>query len=250
MSFSNPILTGGAISQQPVYQVVTEPLHDVGTRAQAQDGRVFCYSRSTGAAIAAGSMLANANLVAAFTNISVASTAAVGSTSVALTLGSSQSVAADDYAGGYLYANDGDGQGVMYRVDGHALVSSSTAMTVRINEPIRVALTAGAVSEVTLIKNPWADLVVANATGFTGAAGVAPVEIPVATSTPQYFWAQTWGVASVLASGTPAIGGEVILGTAGAITIQGGAGVTNGFGHALSTGVIGEFRAVFLRIAP
>ena len=61
MSYETPILTAGGASNQTIREAVTTPRHDVGTRAQTSDGRVFYYSRTSDSSVlAAGEMFVTA----------------------------------------------------------------------------------------------------------------------------------------------------------------------------------------------
>lgn len=234
---------------QPVQKVVTTPVHELGTRAALSDGRVFYYASNSGSAIAAGQVVSAPAIGANFTNIAVSANAAIGATSVSVTLGGSSTVAANAYAGGYLVVNDATGEGYTYKIKGHAAVSSSTAMTVDLWDPIVVALVAST-SEVTLMKSPWADVVASPSTAVLP-VGVAPVAVGAGSTTVQYFWAQTWGVSAVLDTDTSAIGTEAALSaTAGAVAGIGGAGTTQTIGVFLVAGIATENRPKFLQIAP
>jgi len=130
MSYETPILTAGGASNQTIREAVTTPRHDVGTRAQTSDGRVFYYSRTSDSnVLAAGQLVMSEVIIANHANIAVSSAAAVGATSVAVTLGGSESLVKDAYQGGYLVVNDVDGEGRTYRIAGNAATSSTTAAT-------------------------------------------------------------------------------------------------------------------------
>lgn len=249
MSFSNPILTAGVPSNQSIHEVVsTDPRHDVGTRGCMSDGRVFYYASSVSSGtLAAGSLVCAPATDTDYINIAVATSAAIGATSLDLTLGGSNTHAVNAFAGGYVVVNDATGEGHTYRVEGSTAVAAGTAITLTLSDPIVVALVAGT-SQCTLLLSPFAEL--ARVAGTTSRpAGVTPLEIPAGNTTTQYFWVQTWGTASgeddaAIADGNGCQNGA----TAGQFDI-----VTAAYpsiARQIGTGVIGEHTPKFLTIAP
>jgi len=249
MSNSHPILTAGVASNQSIYEVTASPRHRVGTRAQTSDGRTFYYARTQdAAALAPGKLIMSEVVVANNANINPSAAAAVGATSVALTLGGSSTYdETSDFEGGYLVVNDATGEGRVYSINYNSTVSAGTALTVYLDDAIETALTTS--SEVTLVKNPWADVVIAAAGHVHFAAGVPLVTVGSAASVPQFFWAQTWGVCGVWDDAATAIGAVLQSGTtAGQVEV--GDGAAQPVGVQLYTGVDGEYYPKFLTIAP
>jgi len=256
MSYQNPALSGGAISAQSIYTTVTEPRHDVGTRASLPDGRVFYYSVNRTNAILAAGKLTKANEVSVDFDDLATNTAAVGDMVVNVTPVGTATYAANELAGGYLSINSstaGGGVGHQYRISHHAATAAATAFNLYLSEPIRVAFTADATA--TVVPNPWSDCVITDADETQFVNGCSPVAVPVGSdSAPVYFWNQTWGVATCLGNGTPAIGQaiQVSATTGGAFdALSEGAGTANQpIGTILYTSVSADYTPVFLTIAP
>ena len=253
MGYETPILTAGGASNQTIREAVTSPRHDVGTRGQTSDGRVFYYARSKNTnadaanTLSAGQLAMSEVILAAHTNLAVPDAVAVGATSVAVTLGGSESLVKDDYQGGYLVINDVAGEGRTYRISGNAATSSSTAATFDLSDEIETALTTS--SQATVLKNPWADVVLAAAGHAHFACGVPQFEVPAGNTNAQYFWAQTWGISAVEDDAATAIGAVLQSGTtAGQVEV--GDGAAQPIGVQLFTGVATEYYPKFLTIAP
>ena len=195
----------------------------IGTRLILPDGRVFRYSFSDGAAGAGTGVQSSVALANQDSDIAVAAAAAVGAKSVSVTFGTSPNtdVTANQYASGYIFVNDVDGEGHVYRIrdtDAHvaADVSASPAVTINLadGDGIKEALTTS--SEVGLVANPYMNVIPSPGGAQTGrTVGFAPCEVADNT----YFWAQTWGEAALLADGTLVIFRPVRMsdGTAGAV---------------------------------
>jgi len=259
MSYETPILTAGGASNQTIREAVTSPRHDVGTRGQTSDGRVFYYARSKNTnadaanTLSAGQFCQMAAQDGDYTNAAVASAAAVGATSVSITLGGVNSVPLNDYQGGYLCVNDDAGEGRVYRISGNAAtgteagVSATAAFTVDLTDEIEFALTTS--SEVVALKNPWMDITLAAAGHANFVCGVPQFLIPAGSTDAQYFWIQTWGVSCGEDDATSAVG-DALQSGANAGQAESGDGNAQHVGVQLITGVVGEFRPKFLTIAP
>ncbi len=253
MSYTTPRLTNGMSSGQSIYETVTTPRHAPGTRAQLPDGRVFYYSTNRTAAILAAGKLTKANEIVADMDLCALNTAVTGDMSVLITPAGTATYAANELEGGYLVLQDGTVQGQMYRISHHAATAAATEFTLYLSEPIRVDLNANTVG--TLVPNPWSDCIITDADETQLVNGVAPFAVPVGSdSAPVYFWNQTWGVASVLINGTPAIGQALSVGatTAGSADAAAeGAGTVNQIiGTMMGIAVSGDYMPVFLTIAP
>ena len=196
---------------------------DLGTRMILPDGRVYRYAFSDGASGAGQGVQSSIALANADTDIAVSSAAAVGAKSITVTFGTSPNtdVAKDYYANGYIFVNDVDGEGHVYKIratDAHvaADVSASPAVTINLmdGDSIKEALTTS--SEVGLVANPYAHVIPTPGGAQTArCVGYAPTEI----ADDSYFWVQTWGEAAVLADGTLVIFRPVRVsdGVAGAV---------------------------------
>lgn len=222
-------------------------IHSLGTRAMMKDGRVYRYAQAGGSNLVAGNLLQSAAPIANHL-AQTAPVVAIGAVSFSFTPGATAG-AANLYAEGYLQVDTGVAaeNGYTYSVSGHAAITSSTAFTLNLNDPIQVALSAS--STVGLVHNSYKNVIQTPTTITAKVCGVAPYII----STTQYGWVQTWGPASVLINGTPAVTAPVINGgtTAGSVDVWTSAAqpTANLVGHMMQVGVSTKNNMVFLCIA-
>ena len=177
----------------------------VGTRMILPDGRVFRYAFANGA-IGAGKGVQSSIALANQDQDLVPAAAAVGDKSVTLTFGTSPNtdVTADQYANGYLFVNNVDGEGHTYRIKGTgahvaADVSASPEVVINLQDGDTIAEALTTSSKVGLVANPYQDVIITPG-GAQTARCVGYTAAEVADNS--YFWAQTWGEAAVLANGT------------------------------------------------
>jgi hypothetical protein len=218
--------------------------HPLGTRGYTKDGRKFRYAQAGAVDLVAGNLIQGAAPLANHLANTPPAVAA-GATSFTYTPGATAG-AANLYAEGYLQVDTTPGNGYTYQVSGHGAITASTAFTLNLVDPIQVALTTS--SRVGLIPNPYKNVIQCPTTITAKVVGVAPCVI---TAT-QYGWLQTFGCASVLVNGTPAITAPVINGatTAGSVDVWTAAAqpTANLVGHMMQVGVSGKNNFVFLCI--
>lgn len=220
-----------------------------GQIAGTSDGRTFTYGLNGtggGTALAPGKLTQGALSTANYVN-RTGVTYAAGTNSVTFTLGT---VAAFDlFAGSYFYVNAGTGAGQMLLVIGNtaATAGNSNSTTLLLKDSI---ITATSVSDSKFSIQPsiYSALKIEDHTAPTAilAAGVPCVSVPDAN----YAWVQTGGPASVLANGTPAVGGSVIPSatTDGAVDVDGTGSLQPKVGYTMIAAVSTEYRAVFLTV--
>ena len=216
---------------------------DLGTKIQTKDGREFIWAKAGGSNLVAGTLQSSPAIVANHNNISVAATN-IGATEVTVTLGATAATA-NQYAKGLLMVVDGTGEGHSYSIKGHPAAASAADLVLKLDEPIRVALVAGATSEVTLYPNPYNGTVIYPTTPVGAAVGWATTVVTAG----EYYWCQTRGPLAALMDGTPAIGSGLSPSnaTAGAVEIH---VLAQGFvGNAIQLGVSTEQRGVFAMIS-
>ena len=212
MSSTNPILFGGSASNQSVYEVVTTPRHVPGTKGVLPDGREFEYVRSQHAtAIGKGKLVTYDPVAAAVDKLDVAAAAAIGDTSISVTVASTSN---NQYAGSYLSIEEGPGEAELYQITSHLLHATTTVFN--LDRPLVVAVTTA--TNVTIVQDANAVKisagVVAQAQPVEVAAGVTLVSVGAGDTTNQYFWVQKKGLATVLfgtavgAVGQPCYHGE------------------------------------------
>lgn len=181
----------------------------LGDRRQTGDGRQFKYCLAGAADLVAGNVIQSPIIVPNHL-ANTPPAVAIGDKSFVYTPGNT-AAAANFYAGGYLGVDTTPGNGYTYQVSGHAAITGSTAFTLNLVDAIQVALTTS--SRVGLIANPYRGVIQFPVTTATGSyVGIAPAIITAA----QYGWLQTGGSASVLISGTPAMGALVMTPSAAA----------------------------------
>jgi len=231
------------ISAQDIATVSTVQLMPLGTLGVTADRRFFRYGNAnTAAAVPAGQLAVAEAAAANHTNLAVVADAAVGATSLTVTLGATAATV-DQYAEGLIYFNAGTGQGSHARIKGHGSAALSTALIVYLAEPLAVAITA-ATTKASLQKNPWKDVILS--TTVSKACGVPRVSVAALS----YGWFQTRGIAPVLA-GSLAIakGLTVSQGTVTAGTVLATAAATSPVvGMTVEAAVATESRVIDLCI--
>lgn len=223
----------------------TTQMHPLGTRAYTADGRRFRYSQIGGVDTVAGTLLQSAAQVTAHL-ANTPPAVAIGAKSFTYTPGAATG-AANLYAEGYLQVDTTPGNGYTYQVSGHGAIASATAFTLYLVDPIQIALTTS--SRVGLGTNPYKNIIITPTTNTAAVQGVAPCVI----ATTAYGWLQTWGPASTLINGTPAITAPVVNSatTAGAVdgwTTAAAAVAVSPVGFMMQVGVSGKNNLVMLRL--
>lgn len=253
MSYTNPIVTGGGPSQQSVHETVTTARHRVGTRGQTIDGRVFYYAENRSTAIVTGVLLGAPAISVDFDDLAT-NTASVGDTSVNVTPVGTATYTVNQLVGGTLSINSGTtGAGTQYRIKSHPATTAATAFDIELEDPIRVAFNADTTA--TVVPNTYGGVVVAP-TGAAVVVGATQIAVPVGTDTaPIYFWAQSWGEATILAGAAgDVVGHTLVKGTGGAGETLGfvdaAADVTQIIGVNRFTSVDADYMPVILTIRP
>jgi len=176
----------------------------VGTRGVTPDGRVFYYAKA-GEALGAGKLCQGPLAVAnEDMDLAIQTAAPIGDKTILVTTGGA--VAVDLYKGGYIYINDGPGEGHLYRIKSNTVTTGAATMTVTLEdgETVREALTTAS-SLAGLKKNQHNGSLLYNTTPDGIPTGVAPIEVTNAF----FFWLQTWGNCALLVNGTVVLGKTV-----------------------------------------
>jgi hypothetical protein len=214
----------------------------LGGYAETVDGRGYRYSLAGGSNLAPGKINVAETVDTDATNKTVARTYSAGAVEIIIDAGGA--VAADRYADGYLSITDATGEGVTMLVKSNTVTTGAAEMTVRLYDPLPVALTID-VSEASLTANPWSGVVVSVADQLDMAVGIANVTVTAA----YYHWEQTKGVCAALADESYAIGQELVIGSSvvGALEAHDAAGEQT-VAVAIVAGVDTEYREVYLNI--
>ncbi len=231
----------------------------VGSKFETSDGREFVLVQNAGTALVQGKMVQGPAQITNHSNLTT-TTAAVGATTVTVTLGGTL-VTANQYAGGYFIVNAGTGIGQQLKIASHpAQSSSSGTVVITLEDPIQVA-TLASDTKSCLRMNPFGssngtdvrtDGVIVCPTTVSGQVlGVAAYPIAASTSTvPTYGLVQSKGIANVLNDASTTIGVGVMpsSNTAGAVMTYVVATSTL-LGFSVQAGVTTEARQVQLNIA-
>jgi hypothetical protein len=230
---------------QAVNEVSATKMETLGTLAVTADGRKFRYARGGAADIVAANLLVAANPTAAHVNMAIAAAAAIGDKTVSVTLGAAAATI-NQYQDGYLIVNDGVGEGYSYRIAGHAAHAGSGTLKVRLVDPIEVALTTAG-SEVSLVANPYADIVISATDQADLPVGIAHCAVDVSVA--PYFWVQTGGFATCWADEAFDAGDQLTIGTgvAGQVEMLDAVGEPP-IGISLDVAVDTEYRSIMLKL--
>ena len=181
----------------------TSQIHPYGTRMVLPDGRVFYYGQTDGAQTA-GAICQSAVGVANHDMDLAVNTAAAGAKSLSVTVGGT-AVTANQYADGYVYVNDGTGEGHIYKIRQHDAISSSGSGTINLYDGDAIVVAFEAATIVGLAKNPYKDFIVFPTTATGHPVGVAATDF----DDDDFGWLQTWGPAAVLCDVAFVIGNHV-----------------------------------------
>jgi hypothetical protein len=227
---------------QPLFTQSAKQMEDLDTIRVESDGRTYAYALAGASALAVGKLTQTAVASDNAHNeaLSASQSAAIGAMTLTMTFGGA--ITASFFKDGYLWVNDATGEGNMYRVADHP--AGTADVVVSLKEPIRVALVAST-SEVSLIQNRQALVVIAPTT-LTG----SPIGVPpIAVTAGYYFWNQVKGPAAMLTAGTAVIGNMVCpLTTAGAIAPCATTDVIGSVGTVLRVNATTEYSLVNLAI--
>jgi len=225
----------------------------VGARFVTSDGRELVLVQNGGNAIAAGLLCQAPAIIANHQNCATTAFQAASANgnvpaTVTVTLGAT-AVTANQYAGGYVNANDGTGEGQLLRIASHPAADASAAVVITLEDNPAVAL-VGATTEVSLIPNPYNGVIV-NPTTFTNAPAGAN---PTALAASAYGFLVTRGPVSLLGDATAPVVGTAVAAsaaTAGAVgDVPYATDVLTGsvIGNAIQTAVSTEYRMVFINL--
>ena len=193
--------------------LTSDQRHKLGTRMALADGRVFRYAKDSGSGIAAGRLVqAPATDAADDMDLAWSAGAAVGGTTI--TTGTSLTITKDQYKEGWLYTNDGAGEGQIYPIKSNTAVSSAAGCVFTIDDEdgFAVALTATS-SLFGVVYNLYDGVLVQPTPSTTAAVGVSTTTVTAS----YYTWLQTWGPCALLDTGASwVVGDQLTSGETGA----------------------------------
>ena len=168
--------------------------------------RVFRYGLAGGVALTAGKLVQTAVGTKA-DHQDLAPTAAVAAGEYEISVETAGTdLTLNQYAGGYLYVNDGAGEGQCLKIKSNPVHDHSDDPSVVITCHDALATAVATSSKVSLMSDPWSGLVVAPAAETGAAMGVPVVDMAASA----YGWFQTHGPAAVLTVGTIVLGHNVV----------------------------------------
>lgn len=186
-------LTGPTIIEaQSIYESNAVPTHSLGQLAFSNDGRKFRYVKA-GELLVTGDLYQNEAVSTNFVSMATPSASAKGSSEVEVTLGGT-AVTANLFDDGYLVVSAGTGIGQQFQIKSHDVQATTTgACTFVIDGKLAVALVAAS-STVTVVENPYKNVVKQPTTPTGVAIGVAQFAI----ASGEYGWVTTGGFAGCL----------------------------------------------------
>lgn len=224
------LLKESSIQEFPLFAKAVDP----------NNGDCYRYVKAGAVALVPGKLQDAPLVVGNHSNISVYAAAAIGATSVTVTLGATAATA-NQYAGGQMVVNDATGEGYTYKIASHPAANSAATLVLTLEDPLKVALDT--TSQVTLCANPGNGVLLHASTEVSYPVGVAIYPI-----TASYFgWIKTRGaVAALQDSSTTTVG----LGCAASGTTDGAVTASNGVlanvGYYLVGGVSTEYNPIYL----
>ena len=166
-------------------------------------------------AVTAGKLVQHAAVIANHTNMTATATTAVGETAISVETSGDTDMTLNQYADGYLWVNDVNGEGQTMRVKSNPAHDHSADPSVVITtyDPLATALTTS--SELSLIANPYTGLIVAPATETGTVMGATVIDMTAS----YYGWFTVSGPQALLSVGTVVVGNICVRsgGTAGGV---------------------------------
>jgi len=229
---------------QSIYKSSSVPLTELGSRKVVGD-RVFRYAKA-GAAIGAGD-LAQHNAASVLLVTGGGTDAA---DSFTFTWYSATAVAKDYWAEGSIIAQSGTAVnlGHQYRIKSHPAIATTANGVITLYDPLVKA--ENATDKYSIFQNPYANVIEnVDAAATAAPAGVAPI----AVTTNDYFWLQTWGPVTVKNSAVAAAGRALAPGITGQVqdaVVATTASAAVQIGYSLQAMTASQYGLAFLTIAP
>jgi len=176
----------------------------------------YRYCKMGSAAVTAGKCVTHAASIAHHFDLAPTADVAAGETAISVETAGDTDITLNQYAGGYLYINDGAGEGQMLRIRSNPAHdhSSDPSIVITTYDDLATALTASSSTRITLIADPLSALIVQAATTTGATMGVTVVDMAAS----HFGWMAVSGPQTVLTSGTLVVGNHAVpLGAAGAV---------------------------------
>jgi hypothetical protein len=239
-------LTGanGQAVAQPLFSSSATQYHELGFLATF-GGQKFRYVKAGATALVVGNALQATVQDVDHDDVTCRATA-IGATSLLITTGSSGgALDENEYADGYAVVDTTPGLGYTYRIKSHAAIAASTNGSLELvdGESVQVALTAS--SKITLVANPYKNVIQHPVTTASGTC-IGGAVYPIVAS--EYGWIQSGGPGAALIAGTPAVGQPVTSTSAAAGALSVHSAELNEVAYMMVTGRDGKVLPVFWTI--
>jgi len=175
----------------------------------------YRYCKMAATAVTAGKCITHAASIAHHFDLAPTADVAAGETAISVETAGTD-ITLNQYAGGYLYINDGAGEGQMLRIRSNPAHdhSSDPSIVITTYDDLATAITASSSTRITLIADPLSALIVQAATTTGATMGVTAVDMAAS----HFGWMAVSGPQAVLTSGTLVVGNHAVpLGAAGAV---------------------------------
>lgn len=177
---------------QNLYEESSVAFHKLGELYISPWGDKFRYVQNGGVALVAGHLLQEAAEDTNYRSMVCQAAAAIGSTSISVTLGGT-AVTANQFESGHLFVESSTGLGQSFRIVRHTVQTSTTGTcTFEVDRPVKVALTTS--SQISVRKNGYDGVIDYPTTPTGGPVGVSLIGMTAA----YYGWVQSGGDVPVL----------------------------------------------------
>ena len=176
----------------------------------------YRYCKMGSGAVTAGKCVTHAASIAHHFDLAPTADVAAGETAISVETAGDTDITLNQYAGGYLYINDGAGEGQMLRIRSNPAHdhSSDPSIVITTYDDLATAITASSSTRITLIADPLSALIVQAATTTGATMGVTVVDMAAS----HFGWMAVSGPQTVLTSGTLVVGNHAVpLGASGAV---------------------------------
>ena len=176
---------------------------------------IFRYGQLGGTAVTAGKLVQHAAIIANHTNCAATAATTAGTTAISIETAGDTDITLNQYADGYLWVNDVNGEGQTMRVQSNPAHDHGVDPSIVITtyDELATALTTN--SQLSLIANPHTGLIVAPAAETGAVMGATVIDM----TADYYGWFTTSGPQALLSVGTLVVGNMAVRsgGTAGGV---------------------------------
>lgn len=217
--------------------------YPLGTILKWRD-REFRYALAGTTALAVGKLMQSVVPLAGHIDEVINSPAAAATTiNFTPAVVTTDDIAANEFADGYLHINDDTGEGYMFAVRSHPAITGGVVGTLTLYDPI--VLTVGDAATATLIHNRFRKVIIHDSPQTAMLAGVTVRAVTAS----YYCWLQTKGPCAVLTQGTLVIGDFCVpSATVDGAVMPSAAVETDGppVGHVMAVNADTEYSAIWL----